>query len=150
MDVVTNIAIARPRSEVAAYASSPDRATDWYANIKSIEWKTPGRLAVGSRIAFVAVFLGRQLAYTYEVIEHAEGERFVMRTTQGPFPMETTYLWEDAADGATKMTLRNRGQATGFSKLASPFMARATRRANRKDLGRLRRLLESAPRKTPS
>ena len=143
VDVLTDIRIERTRGEVAAYASSPDNATSWYENIKSVEWKTPKPLAVGSRVAFVADFLGRELAYTYEVVEHAQGERFVMRTTQGPFPMETAYSWEDLAGGATKMTLRNRGEATGFSRLAAPFMARAMRRANRKDLARLKHILEA-------
>ena len=65
-----------------------------------------------------------------------------MRTAQGPFPMETTYPWQAAGDGNTRMTLRNRGGPAGFSVLAAPFLARAVRRANRADLRRLRELLE--------
>jgi uncharacterized protein YndB with AHSA1/START domain len=142
VDVVTEIEIRRPRAEVAAYASDPDRATTWYRNIKAVEWESPPPLGVGSRIAFVAQFLGRRLAYTYEVEEMVAGERFVMRTAEGPFPMETTYAWEDTADGGTRMTLRNRGEPAGFSKLAVPIMAGAIRRANRRDLQELRRILE--------
>jgi len=96
-------------------------------------------------MAFVAHFLGRRLTYTYEVRAHEPGERFVMATAEGPFPMETTYLWEDAASGATRMTLRNRGEPSGFSRVAAPLMARATRRANEKDLRALKRLLEDRP-----
>jgi uncharacterized protein YndB with AHSA1/START domain len=142
VDVVTEIEIRRPRAEVAAYASDPDRATTWYRNIKAVEWESPPPLGVGSRIAFVAQFLGRRLAYTYEVEEMVAGERFVMRTAEGPFPMETTYAWEDTADGGTRMTLRNRGEPAGFSKLSAPIMAGAIRRANRRDLQELRRILE--------
>jgi uncharacterized membrane protein len=144
VDVQTEIEIERPRGEVAAYASNPDNATTWYQNIKSVEWKTPKPVAVGSRIAFVAQFLGRRLAYTYEVKEIVPGERFVMSTSEGPFPMETTYTWEDTANGATKMRLRNRGQPTGFSKVAAPMMASAMRRANRNDLVRLKAILETS------
>ena len=111
---------------------------DWYVNIKVVEWKTSPPVTIGSQIAFVAHFLGRRMAYTYEVVELVPGERLVMRTAEGPFPMETTYTWETTPDGATRMTLRNRGTPTGFSKWLAPFMARAMRRANRKDLAALK------------
>jgi uncharacterized membrane protein len=146
VDVVTEIEIARPRADVAAYAADVDHATDWYENIKSVEWETSPPLAVGSRVAFVAQFLGRRLAYTYEIGELVPGERLVMRTSEGPFPMETTYTWEDAGDGATRMTLRNRGEPAGFKKMAAPLMARAMRRANEKDLVRLKAVLEGGVR----
>jgi uncharacterized protein YndB with AHSA1/START domain len=145
VDVRTEIQIDRPRNEVATYAGDPDTATTWYENIKSVDWKTARPLAVGSRIAFVAAFLGRRLAYTYEVTALVPGERLVMSTADGPFAMETTYTWEDSASGGTTMTLRNRGEPTGFSRVAAPMMASAMRRANRKDLARLKALLESRP-----
>jgi len=142
VDVQTEIDIDQPRSVVASYASDPDNATRWYQNIKSVEWETPRPLAVGSRVAFVARFLGRRLAYTYEVKELVPGERLIQRTTEGPFPMETTYTWADNPAGGTRMTLRNRGQPAGFSGLAAPMMAGAMRRANQKDLSQLKSILE--------
>jgi uncharacterized protein YndB with AHSA1/START domain len=142
VDVRTEVQIAHPRAEVSAYASDPDNATEWYENIEAAEWKSPKPLDVGTRIAFTARFLGRRLTYTYEIVELVPGERLVMRTAEGPFPMETTYAWEDAERGGTRMTLRNRGEPTGLSKLAAPVMAAAMRRANRKDLERLKYLLE--------
>ena len=145
VDVESAIEIARPRAEVAAYAIDPDNATEWYANIKEIEWKTPKPLALGSEIAFVAHFMGSRLDYTYEVRELVPGERLVMSTEEGPFPMETTYTWADAPGGGTRMTLRNHGDPSGFSKVGSPLASWSIRRANRKDLRRLKQLLEAAP-----
>jgi uncharacterized membrane protein len=145
VDAQTEIEIDRPRQQVAAYASDPDNATSWYQNIKSVEWKTERPAVLGSRVAFVAQFLGRRLAYTYEVKEFVPGERFVQATAEGPFPMETTYTWHDNRNGGTTMRLRNRGEPSGFSKLTAPMMASAMRRANRKDLARLKKILEATP-----
>jgi hypothetical protein len=146
VDVATEILIARPRARVAAFAADPDNATAWYENIESVQWKTDGGLVVGSRMDFVARFLGRRLSYTYEVKEYEPSVRFVMATSQGPFPMETIYLWEDDPAGETKMTLRNRGQPSGFSRILAPFMGAAMGRANTKDLQRLKALLEGEAR----
>jgi uncharacterized membrane protein len=142
VDVLTDIVIFRPRQDVAAYAADPDHAPEWYVNIKSVRWKTPPPTRVGSQVTFVAHFLGRTLEYTYEVVEFVPGDRIVMRTAEGPFPMETSYVWTSTEANSTHMTLRNRGDPTGFSKLFAPFMATAMRRANRKDLRRLKEILE--------
>jgi hypothetical protein len=143
VDVQREIEIARPRAEVAAYACDPENATAWYENIEAVEWKSQKQVvAVGCRFAFVAKFLGRRLAYTYEVREMIPAERFVMSTAEGPFPMETTYAWKDTSDGGTRMALRNRGEPSGFAKISAPLLASAMRRANRKDLLRLKQILE--------
>ncbi|HZZ90882.1 MAG TPA: SRPBCC family protein [Caulobacteraceae bacterium] len=142
VDVVTETTIDRPPDLVAAFAADPDKVPQWYANIKSVEWKSERPARAGSRIAFVAEFLGRRLAYTYELVEYDLPNRLVMRTQEGPFPMETTYTWAPSGEGGTRMTLRNRGEPTGFSALAAPFMAMAMRQANRKDLQKLKQILE--------
>ncbi len=142
VDVETSIEIGQPRQLVAAYAADPDNVTRWYANIKQVTWQTEPPLAVGTQLAFVAQFLGRRLAYTYTVRGIEPGSRFVMSTSQGPFPMTTTYTWADTDTGGTRMTLRNSGQPSGFSTLAAPMMATAMRRANNNDLKALKALLE--------
>jgi uncharacterized protein YndB with AHSA1/START domain len=144
VDVVTEIDIARPRDDVYRYASDPANAPEWYANIARAEWRTEPPLALGSRFAFVASFLRRRLAYTYKVRELVPGEKLVMSTVEGPFAMETTYKWSDAPSSGTRMVLRNRGEPSGFSRIAAPMIAAAMRRANRKDLAQLKQILEAA------
>jgi uncharacterized membrane protein len=143
VDVLTEIEIARPRADVWAYAANPGNAPVWYENIESVTWRTEPPATQGSQVEFVARFLGRRLAYTYEIVEFVPGERLVMRTAEGPFPMETTYTWADGPGGGTRMTLRNRGEPAGFARIGAPMMTRAMRKANRKDLERLKQLLES-------
>lgn len=142
VDVLTEVVIDRPCAEVAGFAGDPGNAPQWYANIKSVRWETPPPLQPGSRVAFVAQFLGRRIAYTYQVIEFEPDRKLVMSTAEGPFPMETTYTWEPAGTHSTRMRLRNRGEPSGFGKMAAPVMAAAIRRANQKDLTSLKRLME--------
>jgi uncharacterized protein YndB with AHSA1/START domain len=123
VDVTTATDIARPREVVAAYAADPDHAADWYANIERVTWQTERPLGIGTRLAFVARFLGRTLSYTYEVVDFVPTERLVMTTSEGPFPMETTYAWSDLPGQRTHMTLRNRGAPSGFAGLTAPVMA---------------------------
>jgi uncharacterized membrane protein len=143
VDVTVEITINRPIEDVAQYAADPANAPDWYVNIRSVDWKSTPPVVVGSRFAFVARFLGRTLAYTYEVVDFEPHERLVMRTAEGPFPMETIYTWQRAGSSATHMTLRNRGEPSGFSKVVAPFMAIAMRRANQNDLAKLKAILEA-------
>ena len=144
VEVVSQIVIARPVDQVAAYATEPDNAPTWYVNIESVEWVTEPPARVGSLVTFVAHFLRRRLEYTYEFVELVPSVRLVMSTKNGPFPMETTYTWTALSTTSTRMTMRNRGTPTGFSKLVAPFVSMAIRRATRKDLAKLKEILEAS------
>jgi uncharacterized membrane protein len=142
IDVITEISIDVPVEKVFEFASNPDNAPEWYQNIKSVEWKTPKPARAGTRVAFAAQFLGRRLSYVYELVEFIPASKLVMRTSEGPFPMETTYEWKALDRYTTQMSLRNKGIPTGFSRFVAPFMKRMMRRANEKDLKKLKKILE--------
>ncbi len=141
MEVTVEIEIAKPRAEVAAFASDPDNDTKWIVNIKEVEWKTERPVAVGTTVARVAHFLGKRLAYTYVVDALIPGERIAMRATDGPFPMTTDYHFADV-DGGTRMTIVVGGGPGGFFGLAAPLLALQMRRALSKDLERIKEILE--------
>ncbi|MBD1379012.1 SRPBCC family protein [Metabacillus arenae] len=142
VDVFTEVKIRCSLDKVSEYAANPDNAPKWYVNIRSAEWQTNKPLTTGSRIAFKAQFLGRQLEYVYEIGELIPSQKLVMRTADGPIPMETTYTWKAIDNNITLMTLRNKGNPTGFSKLFTPFMSFMMKRANKKDLKKIKDILE--------
>ena len=142
VDISSEIIIARPLAEVATYVSNPDNVSEWYVNISSVEWLTPRPAVLGSQMTFVAHFLGRRLQYTYEVVELVPYKKMVMRTAEGPFPMQTTYIWEEVDPHHTRMVLNNSGRPSGFASLAAPLLGRMIRQANEKDLALLKQVLE--------
>jgi uncharacterized membrane protein len=144
VDISSEIVIDRPRAEVAAFAADPDNAAAWYEHIKRVVWRSRKPLAVGTRVAFLAESLGRQVEFDYEVTALVPGEQLVMRTAEGRFPMETTYAWRDEPGGGTRMSLQSRGEARGLGRVGVPFLKRAMRRSSEKDLERLKHLLESS------
>ncbi len=141
--VKTEITIRQPIEIVANYAEDPEKATEWYKNIKASKLLTPPPLKTGTRISFEAFFLGKKLEYTYEVTKYVPLEVLVMRTSEGLFLMETTYKWQALDSNNTKMTLINTGYPSGFSRYVSPFIALAMRRENKNDLKRIKTILES-------
>ena len=142
VDVTSEILIERPPGIVSAYVSDPANAPTWHDHIKSAAWISHPVAHVGSRIAIVAELLGRKLEFTYEIVEFEPGEKLVMRSIEGPFPMETVYRFEETRDGHTQMTMRNHGEPTGMSKLMTPMIATAMRHAGEKDLAKLKDILE--------
>jgi hypothetical protein len=145
VDVTVETTIRRPVAVVAEYVSDPSNAPEWYRRISSATWRTEPPVAVGSQIGFRARFLGRDLVYTYEVVELTDAG-MTMRTAEGPFPMTTVYAWHAIDAETTSMSLRNHGEPTGFSKLAAPAIAAAMRRAMTADLAHLKQLLDSTGR----
>ncbi len=137
------ITIKCPRNKVSAYAANPDHAPIWYVNIRSAEWQTPKPLKIGSKIAFKAQFLGKQLSYVYQIAAYIPGEILQMKTADGPFQWKPLTLGKPSDGNSTRMTLRNKGNPSGFSKLFAPFMSVMMKRANNKDLKRIKYVLEN-------
>ena len=143
VDVSTEVVVERPVAVVAAYTCDPRNAPEWYANIRSVDLLTPEPVSVGSRMRFVAGFLGRRLEYTYEVVELEPGRLMTMSTSSGPFPMTTEYRFTPSGDSRTVVMLRNHGEPSGFGSVAAPVLRRSMERANRQDLDTLKAVLES-------
>jgi len=142
VDVTTQIEIARPIKLVADFVADPNNVPDWHENITAVEVITETPTRIGSRVAIEGNFMGRELAYTYEIIKFDQYEKLVMKATDGPFPMETCYMWESLADSLTRMTLSISGEPSGVPNMMVPFVTKMLKQSNQNDLELLKEILE--------
>src|SRR5688500_16003055 len=118
---VSEVVIERPREAVAAFASDPRNDMTWIKAFVRVEPPADLPLRVGSQVTRTARFMGRDIEYVLETVEHEPGRRLAMRTVRGPFAMDVTYEFDDAPEG-TRMRIINAGEASGFYRLAAPLL----------------------------
>ena len=149
VDVTAETEIARPRADVAAFATDPANDTRWILALDSARKLTEGPVGPGTRVERIASFLGRKIEYVNEVVALEPGRRLEMRSVKAPFPMTVVYEFEEAG-GGTRMRIRTGGEAGGFYRVAAPVLSAAVRRGVEKDLAALKRLLEDGPETGPT
>jgi uncharacterized membrane protein len=142
IDVTAEVAIRRPRAQVADYMIDPAHDPVWIGGVREVRMETPPPVRAGTRVARVASFLGKRVEYVNEVTELDPERVLDMRSVKAPFPMRVTYSFEDG-DGATIVRNRVRGNPGGFFALFGPLLAPLVRRSVQKDLERLRDVLEA-------
>jgi uncharacterized membrane protein len=141
VNVKAETVVARPREEVAAYATDWRNDPEWIGGISEAQQVSGGEFGVGSQVARVASFLGKRIEYVNEVTELEPGRRLAMRSVKGPFPMTVVYEFEDA-EGGTLVRVRVGGDASGFYRAAGAVMSRQVKRSITGDVERLKRILE--------
>ena len=143
VDVIDTIVIERPITEVAGYVGDASNMPHWCRRIDTAEWQTDPPIKLGSQIDFAARLLGRKLVRRSVVTEFTPGEQVAMHTPDSLFPIDTTATWRAVGGRVTHMTLRHHVEPQRFAQLAAPLLRTALRRACRRDLADLKRLLES-------
>ena len=141
VNVSTEIIIERDRGSIARFVTDPANDRSWIGGVVEAKRLDDGPIAVGSRVARVAQFLGRRIQYTLKIVEQ-EHERRVVMTTDSPFPMMVTYEFEDAGS-QTLVRVRVSGQPRGFFRIGGAFLNRMVLGNVTKDLVRLRDRMES-------
>jgi hypothetical protein len=137
-----SIEIARPAGEVARYMFDWRHDPDWIGGISEARLVGDGDFGLGSQVERVASFLGKRIEYVLEVEDYEPGALLAMRSVKAPFPMTVTYEVTDSRAGA-RARVQVGGDASGFYKLAGPFLNLQARRSIAADLKRLKSLLES-------
>lgn len=143
VEVTEEAEIARPRAEVAAYASDWRNDPTWIRALTDVRRVDgDGPFGVGAQVERVASFLGRRMEYVNEIVEWDGDRRLAMKSVKAPFPMTVVYEWEDAGDGRTLMRIHTRGDGSGFYRVAGPLLSRAVRKGVAGDLAQLKSIME--------
>ena len=133
--------IARPVSEVRAYLTDPANDPIWIGGIETARILDGDAVVVGARVERVARFLGRRIEYVNEVVALDDGQ-LAMKSVQAPFPMEVAYRFA-GREGATDVTIDASGDVGRFFGLVRPLVQAMLRRNIRRDLARLKDILEA-------
>ncbi|AEV99821.1 hypothetical protein A4D02_25955 [Niastella koreensis] len=142
VDVSTEIIINLPKEKVTEFASDPANVPNWCTHIKSVEWNNDAPLRAGVKLVFNERIMRRPHKQVYEVVEIIPGQKVIMKSQSNGMRMETTVAWQAINENTTCMTLRNRGIPVAFSKPIAPLLKLAIRKASRRNLKQLKRMLE--------
>jgi uncharacterized membrane protein len=142
VNVSTEIIINLPKEQVAEFVSDPANAPSWCTHIKSVEWNNDEPLRAGTKLVFNEQIMRRYKQQLYEVVEIIPGQKMTMKSRNNNMRMETTVAWQALNENTTCMTVCNRGIPVSFSKSIAPFLKMAIRKASRRNLKQLKRMLE--------
>lgn len=145
LDVTAETTIACPRDLVAAYVFDNSNDPIWIGGISRSELEGEPPIRVGSRVRRTASFLGKRIEYVNEVERLNPGLLLEMRSVEGPFPMQLTYIFADVDSGSTTAGIRVQGDPGKLYTVAGPVMRRQVQRSISRDLRRLKSIMESQP-----
>ena len=147
LDVTAQRVLPFPSARVAAYAMDWRHDHEWTQGIRSATLTRPadgqsgdGEFGVGAEVTRTAHFLGKRIDYVLRVEVYDPPAVLDMRSVAGPMPMHITYRFDDHPHG-TLASIRVRGDAGAYYRLAGPVMAWMVRRNLGKDLRDLERRL---------
>jgi uncharacterized membrane protein len=141
-DIRSNVTIHCRKIRIWEYVSDPDNAPEWHEHITSVEWKTPKPAKLGSQINFTVRFVKRTFTYTCGITEWVPLEHVTLETVEGPFPVKIICSLRSLNENTTRITLRSAITLKGVSRLFSRLIAWMVKKANRRDLKKLKALLE--------
>lgn len=138
----TSVTIERPADEVFAVVADVENNPRWQRGMRSCRWTSGGPLRVGSTYEQTARFLWRDLVNAFEITAVEPGRRLSFRSTAGTFPIEVTRTVEPLGQTRSRFTEAVAGDAKGVYRVAAPVLQLLVRASIRRDLPRLRALVE--------
>jgi uncharacterized protein YndB with AHSA1/START domain len=134
----THTTVERPRDEVFAFMTDPERFPSWLA-VEDVELDGPMRLgATGSETRRM---LGRRLRMEWEVTAYEPGRRIAFRYPSGPIAADAAFTFETVG-AATRVTCATDLHLRGLYRVLAPLVVREARKEDEANFRRVRDVLE--------
>jgi uncharacterized protein YndB with AHSA1/START domain len=149
MRVEASIVIDRSPDDVFAFLAVRDNDPVWMSAVEESNWlDSSARLAVGRRGRMALKMFGRRTEYVDEVTAFEPGRRIAHRTVEGPFQLSTACLCVPDGDSCRTTVVADAEKM--FGRFVDPLVARLMRRGFRKDLVKLKSILEKTAQDRPA
>ena len=139
------IEIERSPDDVFAYLADVSHLTEWQSGVHSAAIEGGGVACAGVRVRESRTLLGKQLETTLEIVEYDPPRLFTLRALDGPALLTVRHELEPSGD-ATALTVAVEGEVKHVPGFAAGLMMRGAERQFRKDVERLKRVLEAVRR----
>lgn len=133
--------ISRPAEEVADFFFDSTNNPLWQRGMRRCEWQTPPPIGVGSIYEQEAVFMGRPVISTFQVIEHRPFEMIKIETLSSTFPLTITRSVERIDEATSEVRAEIQGSPAGLLGLLGPLIRRLAQRSVDADYDRLVELM---------
>ena len=134
--------IERPPEEVFEYIGDAENNPTWRSAVVETRWLDPGPTEPGRRGEQTSRLLGRRYTVTAEVVDWEPPVHVSWATITGGADVRTHCRVERDGTGS-QVVLESEGEFTGAWRLLTPVAVAMLRRQSRKDIERLRAVLEN-------
>lgn len=139
----SSVVIRRPIDQVFAFVTNQQNTLQWQNGLVDIKQTPASSIGVGTQVTEVRKFLGREMQGTLEVTEYEPNQRFTKKMTNGPFPLEYSYIVAPTSDG-TRLTIQMHIKPDGFFAIAEPLVGNTLRKDLDVNLATLKSVLEQS------
>jgi uncharacterized membrane protein len=137
-----SVVVRRPVEIVFSYLANPENDPRWSSASDEMHVTSQGPVGVGTTVRQVGHFLGRRLELTLKVTVYELNQRFGMTVVSGPLRFAGVRHVEELPEG-TRVTFSGGGESGGLFKLAEPLLEAAAARQLKRDLAKLKEVLEA-------
>jgi hypothetical protein len=136
-----SVQVRRPVDVVFACLANPQNDPEWSGAADEMHVTSEGPVGIGTTVRQVGHFLGRRLELTLKVHVYEPNQRLGMTVVGGPLRFAGVRRVEPVPEG-TRVTFSGGGKSGGLFKLAEPLLEAAAGRQLRRDLAKLKQVLE--------